>query len=161
MPLYNNTVYITSIIVRGIAVGFPSPANDYVERRLTVDDICQNDANCLTIQTSTGYAVVNRSLRPKQRNLVLISFCGRTHFARIMGGALITDDGEAIEGDALDDVTVMGVVTYLINSALNEVTDELPLIPRHMFKTNKGIDSEGSYHPLCSERIRSGHIQSR
>ncbi|ENZ87214.1 hypothetical protein D088_590040 [Salmonella enterica subsp. houtenae serovar 16:z4,z32:-- str. RKS3027] len=43
MPLYNNTVYITSIIVRGIAVGFPSPANDYVERRLSVDDICQNE----------------------------------------------------------------------------------------------------------------------
>lgn len=85
--------------------------------------------NCLTIQTSTGYAVVNRSLRPKQRNLVLISFCGRTHFARIMGRSLITDDGEAIEGDALDDVTVVGVVTYLIiNSALNEVADELPVI---------------------------------
>lgn len=46
-----------------------------------------------------------------------------------MGRSLITDDGEAIEGDALDDVTVVGVVTYLIiNSALNEVTDELPVI---------------------------------
>ncbi|EJP8911139.1 DUF550 domain-containing protein [Salmonella enterica] len=41
------------------------------------------------------------------------------------------------------------------------VTMQDSLIPRHMFKTNKGIDSEGSYHPLCSERIRSGHIQSR
>lgn len=128
MPLRNNTVHINSIIARGIPVGFPSPANDYVERRLTVDDICQNDANCLIIQTSTGYAVVNRSFRPKQSNLVLISFCGRTHFARVLGRSLITDDGEAIEGDALDDVTVVGVVTFLINSALNAVTDELPVI---------------------------------
>ncbi|ELT7510395.1 hypothetical protein QPG32_004132 [Salmonella enterica] len=109
-------------------MGFPSPAADYVERRLTVDDICQNDANCVTIQTSTGYAVVNRSLRPKQSNLVLISFCGRTHFARVMGRSLITDDGEAIEGDALDDVSVTGVVTFLINRAINTASDELPII---------------------------------
>ncbi|MEW9209495.1 hypothetical protein AB2713_25285 [Citrobacter werkmanii] len=128
MPLRNNTVYKTSVIARGIPVGFPSPANDYVERRLTVDDICQNDANCLTIQTSTGYAVVNRSFKPKQRDIVLISFCGRTHFARVMGRTLITDDGEAIEGDALDDVSVTGVVTFLINRAVNTASDELPVI---------------------------------
>lgn len=99
-------------------MGFPSPAADYVERRLTVDDICQNDANCVTIQTSTGYAVVNRSFKPKQRDIVLISFCGRTHFARVMGRTLKTDDGEAIEGDALNDVIVTGVVTFLINRAV-------------------------------------------
>ncbi|MEG1689044.1 MAG: hypothetical protein RR308_04665 [Hafnia sp.] len=128
MPLRNNTVHKTSIIARGITVGFPSPANDYVESRLTIDSLCQIDANCLTIKTSTGYAVVNRSFRPKQRNLVLISFCGRTHFARVMGRALITDDGEAIEGTALDDVTVAGVVTFLINAASNAPDDELPVI---------------------------------
>ena len=30
------------------------------------------------------------------------------------GRAFITRDGEAIEGDALDDVTVIGVVTFTI-----------------------------------------------
>lgn len=109
-------------------MGFPSPASDYVESRLTIDSLCQIDANCLTIQTSTGYAVVNRSIKPKQRNLVLISFCGRNHFARVMGRALITDDGEALEGDALNDVTVAGVVTFLINAASNTAADELPVI---------------------------------
>lgn len=81
-------------------MGFPSPAADYVERRLTVDDICQNDANCVTIQTSTGYAVVNRSFKPKQRDIVLISFCGRTHFARVMGRTLKTDDGDPVTVNA-------------------------------------------------------------
>jgi DNA polymerase V len=32
-----------------------------------------------------------------------------------MGSALITEDGEAIEGDALDDVVVHGVLTHTIN----------------------------------------------
>lgn len=31
-----------------------------------------------------------------------------------MGKALVPADGEAIEGDALDDVTVAGVVTHTI-----------------------------------------------
>ncbi|NDO81483.1 hypothetical protein CJP72_12105 [Citrobacter sp. NCU1] len=109
-------------------MGFPSPANDYVEHTLTVNDLCQVDANCLTIQTSTGYAVVNHSIKPKQQDLVLISFCGRSQFARVMGRALITDDGEALEGDALDDVTVAGVVTFLINRASRAAVDELPVI---------------------------------
>ncbi|HGN8816707.1 TPA: hypothetical protein ACK1ZF_004684 [Citrobacter freundii] len=41
---------------------------------------------------------------------------GRTQFARVMGRALICDDGEAIEGEALDGVTVIGPVTALINA---------------------------------------------
>ncbi|HFP9303689.1 TPA: hypothetical protein ACHOZB_003114 [Raoultella planticola] len=35
-------------------------------------------------------------------------------FAKVMGSALITADGEAIEGEALDDVEVAGVVTHTI-----------------------------------------------
>ncbi|HBX2653541.1 TPA: hypothetical protein MHU03_01295 [Klebsiella pneumoniae] len=32
----------------------------------------------------------------------------------VRGKSLITEDGEAIEGEALDDVTVAGVVTHII-----------------------------------------------
>ncbi|WP_455424892.1 hypothetical protein [Dryocola sp. LX212] len=45
---------------------------------------------------------------------MLIATEGRNEFAKVMGGALITEDGEAIEGEALDDVTVMGRVVFLI-----------------------------------------------
>ncbi|KEO32038.1 hypothetical protein AC28_2647 [Escherichia coli 1-250-04_S3_C2] len=46
--------------------------------------------------------------------MVLALYDGRSQFAKWMGAALITDDGEAIEGEALDDVTVAGVVTHII-----------------------------------------------
>ncbi len=95
--------------------GFPSPAKDYVETRLSVASICNIDANCLVIETSRGYAVVDKSMRPKRGEYCLINWLGRNYFARPMGLALITEDGEAIEGDALDDVTVVGVVTWLVN----------------------------------------------
>lgn len=109
-------------------MAFPSPANDYVETRLTVDSLCQMDANCTVIQTTTGYAVINRSLRVEQGNIMLITHCGRTQFAKLMGAALITDEGEALEGDVLDDVTVSGVMTYEINVIRRAEVDELPII---------------------------------
>ncbi|HFN0788415.1 TPA: hypothetical protein ACHB2C_002507 [Klebsiella variicola subsp. variicola] len=47
-------------------------------------------------------------------DFVLIRYDGMTDFGRLMGQAFITRDGEALEGEALDDVTVIGVVTFTI-----------------------------------------------
>ncbi|HHT0928548.1 hypothetical protein [Raoultella ornithinolytica] len=45
-------------------------------------------------------------------------------FAKLMGGAFITADGEAIEGDALDDVEVGGVITHTI---IDLMQDHVPV----------------------------------
>jgi len=106
-------------------MGFPSPAMDYAETQLTPEFICGINANSLIIETSSGYAVVERGLKPKTGDYVLVSWLGHNYFARPAGKALITEDGEAIEGEALDDVEVIGVVTWLVNRALD---DEAPVM---------------------------------
>ena len=45
---------------------------------------------------------------------MLIQHGGGTELATLRGKSLITEDGEAIEGDDLDDITVIGVVTFTI-----------------------------------------------
>ena len=50
---------------------------------------------------------------------------GRTQFAKLRRKALITDDGEAIEGTAADEVEVLGRVTVFINST---DVDDIPTI---------------------------------
>lgn len=95
-------------------MGFPSPAQDYVERPMSPEAYCQIDNNSLVIETSSGYAVINRALRCQQGNTVLIQFHDHSQFAKLLGQAFITDDGEAIEGEALDDVRIIGVVTFFI-----------------------------------------------
>ncbi|HHT7473127.1 TPA: hypothetical protein ACT15G_004861 [Raoultella planticola] len=72
------------------------------------------DANKRIVETEDGYAVIDVCRRPHQGDVVLISFDGAMEFAKLMGRALITADGEAIEGEALDDVEVGGVVTHTI-----------------------------------------------
>ena len=111
----------------GYNVGFPSPAADYVEVRLTVDKLCGTGPNTRLVQTETGYTVIDVSGTPKQGDTVLIQYGGGTDFAKIMGRAFITRDGEALEGEALDDVTVIGVVTFVINRAWPN-DDECPVI---------------------------------
>lgn len=49
-------------------MSFPSPANDYVETRITVEFLCHMDGNCAATETTMGYAVINRSLNGGQDN---------------------------------------------------------------------------------------------
>lgn len=95
-------------------MGFPSPATDYVEQRLSVNTICNVGPNTLLFERYGGYVVLDISLKPKQGSQVIIQHGGGTELATLRGRALITEDGEAIEGEALDDVTVAGVVTHII-----------------------------------------------
>ncbi|MFH2396955.1 hypothetical protein ABNF90_21770 [Raoultella ornithinolytica] len=105
-------------------MGFPSPAVDYIERRISITSLCNLSANTLAIETSDGYAVIDVARRPQQGDTVLIRYDGRMEFAKVMGSALITADGEAIEGEALDDVEVGGVVTHTI---IDLMSDESPV----------------------------------
>lgn len=66
------------------------------------------------VETQEGYDVVEIATRFKRGDTLLIWFCGRQQHAYWAGDALITDDGEAIEGEALDDVRLVGVVTHTI-----------------------------------------------
>lgn len=98
-------------------MGFVSPATDYVERRLSPETICNVGIDTRFLETSSGFAVIEPVTRLVQGQVLLILVDGRTQFAKLRGRALITDDGEAIEGEAAEEVEVMGRVTFFINSA--------------------------------------------
>ncbi|MBW9467501.1 hypothetical protein [Enterobacter roggenkampii] len=97
-------------------MGFPSPAGDYVEQRLTPERICGVGMDSRILETSSGFAVIEPVTRLVQNQVLLILSGGRTQFARVMGRALICDDGEAIEGAAAEELEVLGRVTFFINS---------------------------------------------
>ncbi|QEY55161.1 hypothetical protein FTX45_10075 [Leclercia adecarboxylata] len=100
-------------------MGFPSPAGDYVEQRFSPASMCITNTSRV-LETSSGYAVIEPCTRLVQNQVLLILSGGRTQFARVMGRALIRDDGEAIEGEAAEEVEVLGRVTFFINSALQD-----------------------------------------
>ena len=107
-------------------MGFPSPATDYVERRLTVDAICGISMNSRILETSEGYVEIDVSLKARQGNTLVILADGETQFVKLAGRALISEGGEALEGQALDGAELLGVVTYFINRVLGD--DSCPVI---------------------------------
>lgn len=107
-------------------MGFPSPAQDYVQRPLCLNQLCNVNGNTILIETSSGWAVIDKSRRPAPGIVLLVNIDGCNQFARWMGDALITEDGEAVEGEALDDVTVVGPVVALINAV--DRNDDCPVL---------------------------------
>ena len=97
-------------------MGFPSPAQDYVQRPLCLNELFNVNGNTLLIETSSGWAVIDKSRRPDPGIVLLVSVDGFNQFARWMGDAMITEEGEAIEGEALDGVIIIGPVIALINA---------------------------------------------
>ncbi|RDT54002.1 hypothetical protein DXF93_14535 [Escherichia coli] len=84
----------------------------------TLDAICGVSATTGLLPTATGYAVVDSSPgKLEQGCTVVISLYGHQQFAKLRGQSFITDDGEAIEGESLEDVIVVGRVTYFVNRA--------------------------------------------
>jgi hypothetical protein len=105
-------------------MAFASPANDYVESRLTPERICGVGIDTRIMDTSTGFAVIEPVSQLVNGQVLLVLSGGRTQFARVMGKSLIFNDGETMEGSAAEEVNVLGRVTYFINRAAG---DECPV----------------------------------
>lgn len=96
-------------------MGFPSPATDYIE-----DSICLNrlfiphpSATSLVEFGGLQY-IIDRSLSPGSGSVICYEIFGEVAIGKMMGRAIITQDGDAIEGDALSDVIVIGTVVLTI-----------------------------------------------
>lgn len=93
---------------------FPSPAAGMqADFTAVIEQFLPPSASI--IETQEGYDVIEKASAFKRGDTLLIWFCGRQQHAYWAGDALITDDGEAIEGEALDDVRLVGVVTHTIS----------------------------------------------
>ena len=82
--------------------------------------------NSRILETSEGYAVIDVSLNARQGDTLAVLAGGEVQFVKLAGKALISEDGEAIEGSALEEVVVIGRVTFFIIRALSD--DSYPTI---------------------------------
>ncbi len=93
--------------------------------RVKLEEICNLNPSSCIVETAGGYAIVQPDLPTSDGARLLIACFGTLQFAAIQGGVIITEDGEAIEDDASEDVRIVGVVTFFINGA-GAYTDDMP-----------------------------------
>lgn len=96
-------------------MGFPSPAVDYIE-----DGICLNrlfiphpSATSLVEFGGLQY-VIDSAAVPGPGSEICYEIFGEVAIGKFMGRAIITPDGDAIEGEALSEVIVIGTVVLTI-----------------------------------------------
>lgn len=98
-------------------MGFPSPATDYVEQRLNLNNILMpNPANMMRVETPEGFVLVDRSLTAKPGDTVAFQFDDYPQLGKLFSSGIITSDGETIDGSGLEGIVVLGKVTYEIMS---------------------------------------------
>ena len=91
-------------------MGFPSPAQDYVEKRLDLNEIFMpNRANTFMIETATGCLLVDQVVKVKPGDMVAFQIDGCPMIGKWYPKHLMTDDG-VIEAGELENVIVLGVV---------------------------------------------------
>jgi len=105
-------------------MAFPSPALDYVEARLTPESLMHVTQSSIIIPTDEGYAVAEPGYKVTKGRTVLLDVNGKLMFAEVGNGKFKTNDG-IIEGDALDDAKVLGVVTFMVKELSRGEGDEI------------------------------------
>lgn len=75
-------------------MGFQSPAQDYIERRLTVNDlVMHNPGSTMIIERDQGLLIVDRAARIKTGDRVVLIHEGEALIARTGEHCVITEDG--------------------------------------------------------------------
>ncbi|MGC1054584.1 phage repressor protein [Pantoea agglomerans] len=93
-------------------MGFPSPANDYVEGRIDLNKILMpHPAHMLMIETPGGFAIVDRTVQGQTGDKVAFQLADYSQLGRLFRTGIITSDGETIDGEGLEGIIVLGKVT--------------------------------------------------
>lgn len=92
-------------------MGFPSPANDYIEKRIDLNDILMSHRNnMILIETPDGFALPDKSVMPVNGDKVAFQLGELPQLGRLFRPGIITSDGETIDGEGLEGIIVLGKV---------------------------------------------------
>lgn len=130
------------LFLSNIQMGFPSPADDYLESCLSLDDICISNAASTFLGRVTGQslkdiaiydgdiAVIDKSLKPEHKDLVICAIDGEfnakiLHIDKLRGIRLLSANPEfkPIVIDELTDFRIWGVVTFVVQNIKNRSND--------------------------------------
>jgi len=81
-------------------MGFPSPAIDYLEPRLALNNMLMpHPSNMMLIETPDGFVLVDHTITAKPGESVGFQFGDYPQVGGLFNTGIITQDGETIDGD--------------------------------------------------------------
>ncbi|MCP1204841.1 phage repressor protein [Pantoea sp. B550] len=93
-------------------MGFPSPASDYIERRIDLNDVLMpRRNNMILIETPDEFVLADKSLKPVSGDKIAFQIGEFPQLGRLFSAGIITLDGETIDGEGMQGIIVLGKVT--------------------------------------------------
>ncbi|MEN4571824.1 phage repressor protein [Pantoea agglomerans] len=93
-------------------MGFPSPASDYIERRIDLNDVLMpHRNNMILIETPDGFVLADKSLKPAPGDKIAFQIGEFPQLGKLFRTGIITSDGETIDGEGMEGIIVLGKVT--------------------------------------------------
>ncbi|MEN4608688.1 phage repressor protein [Pantoea agglomerans] len=98
-------------------MGSPSPAADFVEKRIDMNDVLMPYRNnMLLIETPDGVLLADKSLKPVNGDTVVFQLGEFSQLGKLIIKCIINQDGETIDGEFLAGAVILCVVTFKILS---------------------------------------------
>lgn len=98
-------------------MGFPSPASDYIERRIDLNDVLMpHRNNMILIETPDGFVLADKSLKPAPGDKIAFQIGEFPQLGRLFSTGIITSDGDTIDGEGMEGIIVLGKVTSEVAS---------------------------------------------
>lgn len=97
--------------------------------------ITSRPSETLHVPTCDGVAIIDRSVRPKPGDTILFEAYGICRIGRLGQNYIICEDGDTYEGEALEDISVIGVQMWNVvevgeDAALGKRTASAPAASR-------------------------------
>lgn len=127
-------------------MGFPSPAKDYAEAELSLDELCIKSRTATFFMRAEGnyprvgifadcILVVDRSRRPVDGSIVVADVDGRFRICMMQLSppalksltTLKVIKGLSVDGDFGESTEIFGVVTYAVNNMTTFEFDDVPV----------------------------------
>lgn len=124
------------LFTESVSAGFPSPAQDYVERSLDLNELCIHNAAATFFVRVSGDSmedggirsgdilIVDRSIQPKHKDIVIAILDGEftvkcLHTSPCVSLVPLNKDFASVEISQDSEMEIFGVVTFVIHSVRN------------------------------------------
>lgn len=133
-PPFPNAPFLIPLLTSRVAAGFPSPADDYLENALDLNQLLishpsatffvrvQGESMAEANIHSGDVLVVDRSLEPRHRSIVIAVISGEFTVKRLVKKGkklfLAPENPQFLPLEVTEDCSIWGVVTYVIHKAV-------------------------------------------
>lgn len=94
-------------------MGFQSPAQDYIEKGIDLNELLiHRPSSTYIFEDGPMRYICDASVKPNPGDTIAFRLYGESQIGRYFPKYIVTPEGETYEGEAMNDMEVIGTITF-------------------------------------------------